>query len=393
MTVFRLALRSLTYHWPRSMILMVAIALMVAMPVALNGLLIEFESQWLARARATPLVIGPKGSELDLVLHTLYFKGQAAEEISLAEAHRVRDSGYALAIPLHVRYTAGDFPVVGTSPDYFGFRGLELAAGAPLLVIGDCVLGAVAAQTLGLEPGDTLVTDTANLFDLAGAKPLQLNVRGVLAPARTADDEAVFVDTKTAWIIDGIGHGHEDVARNEALVLDRDATGNVTANAAVVPYTVITDENRGTFHFHAEPEALPITALIAVPKSEKAEALLRGRYLGKGQSAQIVVPLRVVEETMALILRAKRLFDANVAFVTLSGLLFLVLIGLLSLRLRAAERRTMVALGASRWTLARLYGYEYAMILACGLLTGWGFAMALRNLIPGAVALLAGGAA
>ena len=38
-----------------------------------------------------------------------------------------------------------------------------------------------------------------------------MKVVGVLSPVATPDDEAVFVDVKTAWVIAGLAHGHDDV--------------------------------------------------------------------------------------------------------------------------------------------------------------------------------------
>ena len=116
----------------------------------------------------------------------------------------MRDAHYGLAIPLHVQFTAGGQPVVGASLDYFEFRGLRLAHGESMALLGDCVLGAKAARKLNFGPNDKLKTDRKNLFDLAGDYPLQLNVTGVLASTGTADDEGVFVDVKTAWIIAGV---------------------------------------------------------------------------------------------------------------------------------------------------------------------------------------------
>ena len=43
------------------------------------------------------------------------------------------------------------------------------------------------AKRLGLAPGETLISDPENLFDLAGSYPLEMQVVGVLAPAGTAD--------------------------------------------------------------------------------------------------------------------------------------------------------------------------------------------------------------
>ncbi len=54
----------------------------------------------------------------------------------------------------------------------------------------------------------------------------------------------MFVDTKTTWIIDGIGHGHTDVTQldDKSLLLTEDKR-SVTASAAVLPYTEITADN------------------------------------------------------------------------------------------------------------------------------------------------------
>ena len=65
-------------------------------------------------------------------------------------------------------------------------------------------------------------------------------VVGILGPTRTADDQAVFVDLKTAWVIQGLGHGHQDVTKlkNPTLVLKR-TESNVAATAKLFHYTEI----------------------------------------------------------------------------------------------------------------------------------------------------------
>ncbi len=77
------------------------------------------------------------------------------------------------------------------------------------------------------------MSDPENVFDLAGSYPVNMHVKGILAPAGTADDGAIFTDYKTEWIIIGIMHGHGDVtAMNPNVLLGRTAT-NVTVSAAV----------------------------------------------------------------------------------------------------------------------------------------------------------------
>jgi putative ABC transport system permease protein len=366
------AWRYLRYHWGRSLTLVVCVTLIAVLPLALELLLAESERQLLARAEGTPLVVGAKGSSLDLAMNSLYFGDSVPEPISMAAVDAIADTGLALPIPLQVRFKARGQPIVGTNLDYFDFRGLQIQAGRNLALLGECVLGARAARLLGLEPGDTLLSSPETLFDLAGVYPLKMQVVGVLAPTQSADDLAVFVDLKTAWVIQGLVHGHQDLAavRDPSLVMDR-ADGNLTATAKLVQYTEITPENIDSFHLHGSPEDYPITAVIALPNDDKSAALLRGRYIAagdQGQAQQILVPAEVIAGLLANIFRIKGVLDAVILVVGGATLLALILVLALSLRLRAGEVETIFKLGCSRATIARLLGAEIALILAAAAL-------------------------
>lgn len=367
-----IAWRYVSFNWARSLTLIACVTLIAVLPLALELLLDESERQLLARAETTPLVVGAKGSSLDLVMNSLYFGDTVPEHISMAAADRVRETDLALPIPLYVRFKARGFPVVGTNLDYFDFRRLAVAKGRNLALLGECVLGARAAAALGLVPGDSLLSSPETLFDLAGVYPLKMRVAGVLAPTHSADDLAVFVDLKTAWVIQGLVHGHADLAKttDPTLVMDR-SNGTVTATSKLVQYTEITPENIDSFHFHGNPTSYPITSVIALPHDEKAGAILRGRYVGAGdalETQQILVPGEVVGDLLANIFRIKNVLDAVILVVGMATALALVLVFALSLRLRQREIQTIFKLGCSRSTVARLLGSEIAIILAASAL-------------------------
>ena len=367
-----IAWRYVSFNWARSLTLIACVTLIAVLPLALELLLDESERQLLARAETTPLVVGAKGSSLDLVMNSLYFGDTVPEHISMAAADRVRETDLALPISLYVRFKARGFPIVGTNLDYFDFRRLAVAKGRNLALLGECVLGARAAAALGLVPGDSLLSSPETLFDLAGVYPLKMRVAGVLAPTHSADDLAVFVDLKTAWVIQGLVHGHADLAKttDPTLVMDR-SNGTVTATSKLVQYTEITPENIDSFHFHGNPTSYPITSVIALPHDEKAGAILRGRYIGAGdalETQQIVVPGEVVGDLLANIFRIKNVLDAVILVVGMATALALVLVFALSLRLRQREIQTIFKLGCSRSTVARLLGSEIAIILAASAL-------------------------
>ena len=361
---FYIAWKYIGYNKIKTTVLVACITLVSFLPFALQLLLNESERQLMSRAVETPLVVGKKGSALDLVMNTLYFGDDVPELMTMAATDRIADADLALPIPMYVRFQARGNPIVGTSLDYFEFRGLKIAQGRQLAVLGDCILGAVVAESLALKPGDSLVSSPESLFDLAGVYPLKMKVAGILKKSHTTDDLAVFVDLKTAWVIQGLGHGHQDVTRlkDPTLVLKR-TESNVAASAKLFHYTEITEKNMASFHFHGNLSAYPISAVIAVPYDAKSGTILRGRYLSKEEAQQIVKPEVVIDGLLQNIFRIKNVLDAVIAVVGLATVLAIILVFALSLRLRQREIQTVFKIGCSRMMIAKLIAAEIMIIV------------------------------
>ena len=369
--ILRLALCYLRFHRTKSVILVFSIAVAIFLPLTVNWLVRDYQRDLLARAQATPLVAGAPGSRLDLVLHALYFRGKPAHDLTMGEVEAINAGGLALAIPILETDTARGIPIVGTTLEYLDFRGLRVAHGTGLTRLGDCVLGAAAAEKLKLHSGQRLMSDAQNVFDLAGSYPVNLRVKGILAPAGTADDSAVFVDLKTEWLILGIMHGHQEAASADpSLLLSRNPS-NITASAALLPFQEVSETNLSLFHMHGEAASYPVSAILAVPRDEKSSAILRGRYQDSKSTVQLLVPRTVVADTLDIIFRVKRFFDAQAVLVGTAMALLLALVVLLSLRLRHGEMETMSKLGCARRTIFCLVAAEL------GIVGGVGAAMAL----------------
>ncbi len=359
-----IAWKYVSFNKLKTVTLVACITLIAFLPLALQLLLEESERQLLSRAVSTPLLIGAKGSALDLVMNSLYFGDEVPEPISIATADRVWDSNLATPIPLYVRFRTRGYPIVGTAIEYFDFRGLHIAQGRLFTVLGECVVGMTVAERFGLQPGDTLLSSPENLFDLAGVYPLKMQVVGILARSHTADDLAVFADLKTTWVIEGLGHGHADLRQStDASVILKRTPTTITANAKLQHYTQITDANLAEFHFHGELTSYPITAVIAVPPDTKAATLLRGRYLSQVEQQQIVKPDEVIDGLLQNIFRIKQILDAVIVIVGLATVLAIILVFALSLRLRQREIDTIFKLGCRRMTIARLLTAEIGLIV------------------------------
>ena len=380
-----LAWAYLAHQRLKTTVLVASVALIAFLPAALQLLVKRGEARMGARAAATPLVVGRKGSPTELVLNALYFRADVPSTIPYREVARVEKSGRARAIPLHVRFRSREAPIVGTSLDYFDLRGLRFQAGRQMTALGQCVLGARVAEEHGVGPGDSMVSNPEQVFDLAGSYPLRMRIAGVLAPNGTPDDRAVFVDVKTAWVIEGLAHGHDDVSKPEAAgqVLSR-KDGRIVANASVKEYQEITPENVEAFHFHGDPDEFPITAIIAVPHDERAGTLLQGEFQSPDEPQQILEPTDVVDDLLDTVFAVKRYIVMGVAIVGLGTLATMALVFGLSIQLRRREIETMRKIGGARGRIGLVLALEIVAVLALGLLvagilvavTGW-FADAL----------------
>ncbi len=387
-----LACKSLLWHRGRSLTILLSLAITIWLPVTVRLVLDQFRREISERANATSLVLGAKGSRIDLALHALYFDTLPPADTTMAEVESIDNlstaNAAAYAIPLHVRYRTQSRPgiegavIVGTSPEYFEFRRLIVAEGQTISLLGDCVVGSNVAKKMQLHPGDSILSAPRNAFNLAGDYPLKMKVVGVLAQSHSPDDDAVFTDVRTTWVIDGIGHGHQELntQTDSQLLLKNDTvTGSVTANAAVLPYTEITADNIDSFHFHGEPASFPLTAILVVPETEKARTQILGRYASSQATAQCLKPPEVIEELLSIVFRIEQLaWVCSIA----AGIVTCMLLGLvvnLSMRLRESEMQTMFRLGCSRATIAMLHGSEIVLLLcAASLLAGVAALLTLR---------------
>ncbi|KIN75004.1 ABC-type transport system, involved in lipoprotein release, permease component [Sulfitobacter noctilucae] len=373
MNAFHLAFAYLRFNWIRSLVLVLVTALILAVPIISQVLLNGSRAALTDRADATPLVLGSRGSQLDLVMNALYFSEDRAEPVTMAVTDTVWNTGLGLPIPMNTAFETNGSRIIGTSLDYFDFRGLEVADGRGIAVLGEAVLGADVAARLALGPGDTVVSSPENLFDLDGVYPLELNVVGVFAPTGTPDDEAVFVDIKTSWVISGIGHGHDGVMATGAEGED------IVAAASILEFNRITDENIDSFHFHGDPASYPVSAIILVPSDERAGTILRGRYLDPENPVQVIVPKDVVGDLVDRIFRIKTLLDAVSLIIGTAALAAIGLAIFLSYRLRAREMQTAFKLGARRGMIVRLLAAETFILLSIAGVISLGIVLAVQS--------------
>ena len=322
----------------------------------------KIERQLLVRGETSPILIGHKGNEFDLTMNALYFRGQVKDTIPMKVKTQLDQKQYGLSIPLYIQHSASRIPVVGTSLDYFTPRELTVQAGRMFAVLGEVVVGATAASSFQLQPGDKIQTDSRNLYNISGSYPMLLNVVGVLEANGTADDMAVFTDVKTTWVLDGHLHGHNQVTKETSLNPDAEEGENMEATAAIFIFPEITDNNRNGFHLHGEIDELPISSVLVFPNDQKSHDQLLGDY-GLHQTQQAVRPSLVIQTILDIVLNVQKAMSAYFFLVAFSTLSFFALVIGLSLRLRKRELALMKKIGGSRFVLSMMVAAEISIVI------------------------------
>lgn len=358
-----LAWRYVVHYRTRTTLLALALGLTMALPLMVKSFVNLAQVELRARAEATPLVLGTKGSAVELTLNALYFRRRGVEAIQVRQSQAVQATGLADAIPLYVRFHSQESPIVGTTLEYFAFRRLKMAEGRMMGRLGDCVVGAKLAKERALHVGDSILSSPEQVFDLAGVYPLKMRVTGILAESHGVDDHAIFVDVKTTWLMEGIAHGHDDVVTTtDATAIQEKRPDNVVASKAVRMFSEVTDANIGSFHFHGDTTAYPLTAVLVLPHDAKTQAILLGRYQDKPDGLQLIEPTHEMDALMSTLLQAEQLAIVLLSTLGMAVLLIAALVFALSFKMRRREFGTLEDIGVARSTIFMVKAFEVVMV-------------------------------
>lgn len=357
-----LTLRHLRAHPVRTGVMVVSLAIALVLPVAASTLFDHYESELRRRADDTPLVLGARGKRFDLVLSSLWFRSSRLDPVKYGRVDEVHDSGLAVAVPIHARFTARGHPIVATSREYYERRGLAVAAGREPAFVGEALLGANVALATGLGCGDALFSDPEDTYDISKGAATKLAIRGVLAPSGGPDDDVVFVDVKTAWVLEGVAHGHDDAAELSDDLLLGKSDERIVVSPALIEHNELTADNATSFHIHGDPADLTVTAVLIFPNDRKSGTILKSRINAAGE-VQVLSPARVVDDLISFVFRIKRVFDAVSLLLLFATLALVTLILVLSSRMRVREMAALHRIGASRFVIAGLHLGESVLVV------------------------------
>jgi putative ABC transport system permease protein len=217
MSLFGLSLAYIRARALNAALNLVLLALGVGMIVLLLLFSAQLEDRLTRNARGIDLVIGAKGSPLQLILSSIYQVDFPTGNIPLAEAERW--AGHPLvseAIPLALGDSLAGFRIVGTQHGYAAHYGGGLAAGRLWQEPFEATLGARVAADTRLGVGDRFVGS----HGLAPGGPEHgehaYTVVGVLQPTASVLDRVVLTPVESVWLVHGMEpHEHYEEENGE----------------------------------------------------------------------------------------------------------------------------------------------------------------------------------
>ncbi len=392
MNLFGIAWRNIRQRPLTSGLTALSLAFGVALVVAtlVTGSLVQraFES---GSGLGYNMIVGAKGSPLQLVLNTVYFISRPIENVGwdfyqefLPAARRADgiDGKYAASTGVAVPTCMGDyyrsFRVVGTNADFFGrltrgdgepfrftsgenFRDDDFFAG---------VIGATVAETLGLKVGDPF-SPTHGADDGKVHDPFK--VVGILERTWTPIDRGVFVNMEGFYLQDGHAKPLPDGVEPEAP----------QAPAGVGPARLPAAQREVTAIL------LETASLPGLPPELTAMGLRTA--LNEGGEAQAALPVAEIRQLLDLFVRPLEL-----VLLLVTGLVVLVsalgiLISMVGSSLeRSRDVAIMRALGARRGHVLATVLIEAVLLAVGGGLAGWVLGHAIVAVIGPWIAANAG---
>ena len=348
---------ALAYLRDRGLVTLLNIVLL-ALAVAMLVILLLFSTQAADRfardSRGIDLVVGAKGSPLQLILSSVYHVDTATGNIPLQSLELLRnDPGVARAIPLALGDSFRGFRIVGTEPDFLGLHDARLAVGRMYAAPGEAVLGAEVARVTGAAVGQKFV-GSHGLDDSQAHAATPFSVVGVLAPTGTVTDRLILTSIASVWAVHGIAHPHAHGDEGSGDHHNHD-------HATDAPHGAVLDPRGGP-----QPE---ITAILISYRNAMA-AIRLPAAINRQTALQSASPAAETARLLTLFgaaIEGARIFAWLLALT--AGLsIFVVLLS--ASRSREGDMALLQVMGATRWQVMGVVLLEGLMMAAAGALIG-----------------------
>lgn len=389
MNLFSIAWKSVKQRWLASALTAISVALGVMLMVVVLVISGAVDGVFNQRSIAYHLIVGAKGSDLQLVLSSVFRVEPPIANLPYMYLEDLKkDAQVELAIPLgfgdFTKPEHGSFPIVGTTEEYFDneyspgerFQVIEQPKTRRLKGVYDAIVGSVVADTNGWNAGDKFSIVHGGVASETVHEET-FTIVAVLRQTGTPNDRSVFLNLEAVYTLEGHQKSVDEVQKRLEEFYGNDPERLHTALTQL-------DEVRAKREKGAElgdpgmgygldtPDAMKeITAIYVRMKSDMSAFNLyrKLKSSGKAMGVNPVLPIqKLMKNVVGNIQKALMVLIAMI--IVVSGISIFVSI-YNSMSDRKREIGIMRALGAGRGSVFSIVLAESAVLCIGGGIIGW----------------------
>ncbi|MTB51008.1 ABC transporter permease [Lewinella sp. W8] len=367
MNLIRLAWKNLTYKPLNALLGILLFALSVGLVSLLLSLRKQADEQFDANLAGVNLVVGAKGSPLNLVLNSMYHLGYPNGNVSLGEVRAFLNPRHPLieaALPLSLGDGYRGYRIVGTVPDILDWYGAEIGRGEVWQHDFEVVVGPNVVANTGLKMGDTfrsahgIVDEGEDAMEHEG----EFKVVGILAESGTVLDDVILTTNPTYWHTHDHGGGAEDHQEDDHA--DHDHDDHEHADHA--------DHNHvgGIQQLLEAAEDKELTSILVRYKGINARTMSFARNINDNTDLLAAEPPYQINEVRRQFDNGQRILRILVIAIIIVSALSIFISLFSSLRDRRYELAMLRVMGSGRGGLFGLIVLEGLFVAAIGALAG-----------------------
>ena len=327
----------------------------------------QIEEKFTRNVAGIDMVIGAKGSPLQLILSSIYQIDAPTGNISMEEANRLTRSPLVKSvIPLSMGDSYQGYRIVGSNQKYLDHFEAQFEQGKSFTQAMEVVLGAKVGKNLGLKVGDSFASQHGFNEEGGSHKEKKFKVVGVLKITNSVLDQIMVTPLESVW---AVHESHEIVEEgkgaNALKLLEEPSVG---ADLRVSPHAE-KGEHIGSPQQNSPQPEQQITSML-VKFRNPAMGMMMARSINLNSTMQTAMPAIEINRLFALMgfgIDALKLIALVIIIV--SGLsVFVSLYN--SLKERKYEMALMLSMGASRTKLFFLLLLEGLIISVIGFIVG-----------------------
>ena len=332
MNIFKLSIKNLFYRPLSSLLSLLLLALgvsMISLLVLINSVV---QDQMNNNLKGIDMVVGAKGSPLQLILSSVYHVDSPTGNISLKEARSIeKNPMVGNSVPLLYGDNYEGFRIVGTNEKFIELYNLSIENGSFWDDEFEVVVGKKIATKLNLKVGDTFVTSHGLRQTGESHADTPFTVVGITNFSNSVADQLILTSAESVWGVHG-DHTHDDEE-------------------------------------HDHDDDKEITAML-IKFNSPMNVIQFPRYINENTNLQSAVPSYEIS-------RLFKLFGFGIETINLLAYLIIVVSGISifitlfnSMKERKYDMALIRTLGGSRLQLSSMLIYEALVLTISGFILG-----------------------